>query len=153
MMVGKGEFMARIKLEKCDSPLFSTVWDVTISQINYGNHMGNDSFLSMAHEARMRFFASHNMNEMSLFGCALIMSDAAVMYRSEVRWGEKLKIELMIKDIQEYGFDFIYGISSVADQREIARIKTGMNFFDYQQKKLYRADESFLNKLRQIAQS
>lgn len=143
--------MARIKLEKCSQPLFSTEWDVSIGQINYGNHMGNDSFLSLAHEARMRFFASHKLTELSLFGTALIMSDAAVMYRSEVKWGEKLRIDLMMTDIQEYGFDFIYGVHAVADNREVARIKTGMNFFDYQQKKLIRADDNFLHKLREIA--
>ena len=86
--------MARIKLEVPKHFPFKTEIDIRISDINYGNHMGNDSLLSIMHEARIRFFKNYNANELDVFGVSMIMSDAASQYKSEAFHEDVLQIEM-----------------------------------------------------------
>ena len=46
--------MARIKLEMPEQFMGSFQVPVRITDINYGNHLGNDAFVSILHEARMQ---------------------------------------------------------------------------------------------------
>ena len=48
--------MARLKLQfPEDQYCYSTLLDVRVSDINNGNHLANDSMISMLSEARARF--------------------------------------------------------------------------------------------------
>lgn len=47
---------------------FSTDIRVRISDINYGMHVGHDSFLTITHEARVRFLKSLGATEGDVFG-------------------------------------------------------------------------------------
>jgi len=46
--------MARIKIEIPDKFIYKTEIPIRITDINYGGHLGNDSLLSIIHEARVR---------------------------------------------------------------------------------------------------
>ncbi|EQC45099.1 thioesterase-like family protein [Bacteriovorax sp. DB6_IX] len=107
--------------------------------------MGNDAVLTLCHEARLRFLKDHNQSELDLFGKALIQGDAMVIYKSEAFQGDDLEIDIYIDDLSTYGFDFIYKITRVSDQVEIARAKTGMVFFDYESKKVTKIPVEFEN--------
>jgi len=48
--------MARISLTLPETFAWSTDLTVRIQDINYGNHVGNDAFVSLLHEARIRYF-------------------------------------------------------------------------------------------------
>ena len=48
--------MARIEIEITDKLVFSTELEVRMSDINPANHVGHDAFISLVHEARVRFF-------------------------------------------------------------------------------------------------
>lgn len=136
--------MARLKLALPDfEPHFKTVIPLTINFVNYGGHMGNDAVLTLCHEARLRFLKDHNQSELDLFGKALIQGDAMVIYKSEAFQGDDLEIDIYIDDLSTYGFDFIYKITRVSDQVEIARAKTGMVFFDYESKKVTKIPVEF----------
>jgi acyl-CoA thioesterase FadM len=60
--------MARIKLQLPQQFIFSTLIPVRITDINYGNHVGNDAILSLLHEARMQFLNKAGYTELE-FGC------------------------------------------------------------------------------------
>ena len=62
--------MARIKIDMPDNYLFSTTLDVRISDINYANHLSNDSVLSFVHESRVRFLRQYDL----LFVISTVMS-------------------------------------------------------------------------------
>ncbi|MBE0644478.1 MAG: thioesterase family protein [Bacteroidetes bacterium] len=122
--------MARIKIEFPETGLFTTEIKIRISDINYGGHLGHDAVLSIAHEARMRFLASLGYSEMDVEGAAIIMNDAAVVYRSEAVYGEVLRVDVGAADAHRKGCDLLYRISAT-DGREVALVKTGIMFFDY----------------------
>lgn len=141
--------MARIKINLPEKFLFSTEITPRITEINYGGHLGNDAFLAIVHEARARFLAAHQWSEMDIAGCSLIMVDAAIMYLAEVFYGDTLHIEVGVTDMSRSGCDFIFRLSAGENGREVARVKTGIAFFDYQQKKVVRMPAVFKNFIEQ----
>lgn len=135
--------MARIKIEMPDNYLFSTVMDVRISDINYGNHLGNDSVLSFVHEARTRFFRQYGYTEMDVEGLGIIMTDSAIVYKAEGFHGDQVQIDITVGDFNKYGCDIFYLMTNKATAVEIAHVKTGIVFFDYDARKVVTLPEQF----------
>ena len=53
--------MARIKLTVPEKNILTAVLiPVRIGDINYGNHLGNDAFVSIIHEARVQWLRQNN---------------------------------------------------------------------------------------------
>jgi acyl-CoA thioester hydrolase len=126
----------RISISLPETFIFSCTIPLRIGDINYGGHLGNDAVLSIMHEARVQFLKSYGYKELDIEGVALIMSDCAVSYKAEAFYGETLIIEIAIADFNKYGFDILYKLSGSSAKKEIARGKTGMVSFDYQNKKI-----------------
>ena len=84
--------MNRVKLAIPKKFNFSTDLRVRISDINYGGHLGNDSLLSLIHEARLRFLKKYGFTELNIEGRDLITVDSVIIYKAEVFHGESLKI-------------------------------------------------------------
>jgi acyl-CoA thioester hydrolase len=127
--------MSRVRLELPERFLFTTEISLRVSDINYGGHLGNDAVLSLAQEARMRFLRSHGWTEQDVTGVGIIMTDAVVVYRSEAFYGEVLTIEVVVADIGQLGCDFLFRIANKESGKEVARVKTGVVFFDYAKRK------------------
>lgn len=137
--------MARIKLDIPKQFPFKTEVDVRISDINYGNHMGNDALLSILHEARIRFLKNYNCKELDMFGVSLIMSDVAIQYKNEAYHGDVLQIEVTAFDFSVTSFDLFYYITRKSDQKVIAVAKTNMVCYNYDEKKMKDVPEQFVN--------
>ncbi len=135
--------MARIKIDLPDHFIFETEIPVQISDINYGGHLGNDAILSIAHEARMRFLSTMGYSEKNIENKGIIMGDAAIAFRSEGYYGDVLLISIAVGDFTSSGFDIFYRITSKGDGKEIARVKTGLVFYDYQAKKIAKVPDAF----------
>ena len=127
--------MSRIRLEMPERFQFSTEITLRVSDINYGGHLGNDVVLAIAQEARMRFLQSHGWTELDVSGVGIIMIDAAVVYRSEAFYGDVLTIEVSVVDLQQLGCDFMFRMVNKGSGKEVARVKTGIVFFDYEKRK------------------
>ena len=127
--------MARIKLQLPDRNHFITEIPVRIADINYGGHIGNDSVLSLMHEARVQFLHHFGYREQDVDGAGIIMVDAVINYKAEGFYGMTLRIEVAVAEIESHGCDLYYRLSDVSTGKEIARAKTGIVFFDYETKK------------------
>ncbi|GAB3194192.1 acyl-CoA thioesterase FadM [Pontibacter aydingkolensis] len=127
--------MARIKVTIPEHIHFETTIPVRITDLNYGNHLGNDALLSIIHEARMQLLGHFGWSELNIGGAGMIMADVAIEYKGEGFYGDVLRIKLAFDDISKYGFDITYHIVNQQD-KEVARAKTGMLCFDYQNRKL-----------------
>jgi acyl-CoA thioester hydrolase len=135
--------MGRIKLDFPERVLFSTEVDVRVSDINYGGHLGNDAVLALAQEARVRFLRTQGWSEKDVAGAGIIMTDAIVVYRSEAFLGDVLSIDVAIADLQELGCDFHFRMANKASGKEVARVKTGVVFFDYEHRKPVTVPDAF----------
>lgn len=128
--------MARLKLALPQRFSFSTDLQVCISDINYGGHLGNDSLLSLIHEARIRFLKKNGFTEFDIRGTGMIMVDTAIIYKSESFHGDILTFEVAVDDVGKVGCDFYYRISNKKTGKDVAHAKTGIVFFDYKTRRV-----------------
>ncbi len=86
--------MARVTLILPEKRIFETTLPITVADINYGGHLGNDRVLTLMHEARLRFLKSLGYaDEMSLDkNIALFVADSVVVYKAEAFHGDTLRI-------------------------------------------------------------
>ena len=135
--------MARIRLDLPEIFPFSTEMPIRIYDINYGNHLGNDAVLRLMHEARIQWFRQHGLGELNIDGIGLVISDAVIVYQSQGLYGDVLNIDMAAADLSRYGCDFFYRLTNKLTDREIARAKTGIVFFDYSMQKVAGVPERF----------
>lgn len=140
--------MPRIKINLPTSFHFTTEIPIRISDINYGGHLGNDAVLSILHEARLRMLMEHGWTEMSIEGVSIIMSDSVVLYKSEAFYGESLRIQVAVKDFSNFGCDIYYLVRERESGRVIVQAKTGIAFFNYEERKLTPVPEKFQQQFR-----
>ena len=142
--------MARIRIETPQHIVYDALLDVRIGDINYANHLSNDALLRMAQEVRLRLLRHWGYpDELHIDGAGIVVADAAVSYLSESFHGEVLRFLVGITDIHGKGLDFIYQVTDDNSGREVARLKTGIVFFDYQARQVAPMPESFTAKLGQ----
>ncbi|MBI3234969.1 MAG: thioesterase family protein [Bacteroidetes bacterium] len=138
----------RIKLEPPSNILFETQIEILVQHLNYGNHLGNDSLLSILHEARMRFFISIGYTEKDLDGTGVIMTDVAIVYKSEGFHGNILNVKMGVNDMTNKSFDLYYIVFNLTTNQDLAVAKTGILGFDYETRKTKSFSDVFLNKLK-----
>jgi acyl-CoA thioester hydrolase len=144
--------MARVKLEIPVDKIFTIGIKVRISDINYGNHVGNDALVSIIHEARMQWLSHNNFTELNIGDAALIMVDLAVEYKAESFYGDTLNVAISIGEITKISFEIFYEITTTRNDKKIliANAKTGMVCFDYETKKVTRVPNAFLTVIETI---
>jgi acyl-CoA thioesterase FadM len=143
--------MARIKLIMPDGNRYRLSIPVRITDINYGNHLGNDSLVTLVHEARVQWLSNEGFSEMSVGGAGLIMNELMVNYMNESVYGDILDFEIVTGDIGSIGFEIFYDIHTTRNDKkvQIAVAKTGMVCFDYEKRKPSAIPENFLHFLKQ----
>ena len=64
--------------------------------------------------------------------------DVAISYRKEVFYGDTLRIEVGVADLQRAGCDFVYRVTKAGTGGLVGEAITGTTFFDYLKRKLTR---------------
>jgi len=139
--------MSRVEIDLPNNFLFETELKVRITDINYGNHLGNDAVLGLMHEARLQFLNSLGYSELDFGGNGIIMSDCAVQYKSEAFYGDVLLVKVGVNDIGRLGFDLIYQFINNKNQKTVVVGKTGVICFDYQKRKVIPLNNEVKQKL------
>lgn len=117
------------------------------SHMNYGGHLDNALLLTLVSEARVRFFQSLGYTELDIEGAGIVVSDAALQYRSEAFHGELMVVRMAASDVGRKGFDMVWSMTEQSSQREVARGKTGIVFFNYETRKTAPMPAAFRDKL------
>ena len=130
--------MERIKINLPEVFNFSTGIKIRVTDLNYGGHVGNDSFLSLIHEARQQFLNHFGYTELKIENVSLIMADAALEFKKELNYGDEIKISVAANGFDKYGFDIFYKIEIINGNESMlaGKAKTAMLCYDYNQKKL-----------------
>jgi acyl-CoA thioester hydrolase len=141
--------MTRITIQLPETFIYETDIVVRVSDLNYGNHVGNDSILTLMQEARTLFYRSRGFeSEVKLEGSiGQIVADAALVYKSESFLGDTLRIQIAVGEHHKYGFDLFYLITHRKTGKEVAIGKTGIVCFDYDKRKMVSTPTSILAKL------
>lgn len=128
--------MSRMQIELPVDLPFETTLDVRITEINYGGHVGNDALLGLLQEARIRMLATADFSEVSCGGPGIIMLDAAVIFKAEIFYGNKILIRTAFAEPSRIGCEIYYLVTESGTDRELARARTGIAFFDYAKRKI-----------------
>ena len=129
--------MARIKIDLPENKIADIKIPVRISDINYGNHLGNDAFVSIIHEARVQWLRQYGYSELNFDGAGLIMSDLAVEFKNESFYGDLIQVEIYAGETARVSFELFYQLSTTRNNIIIvlAKAKTGMITYSYEKKK------------------
>ena len=130
--------MPRLKIELPEKKLVSVSIPVRITDINYGNHVGNNAIVEIIHESRVQFLQKNNFTELDVAGTALIMSELQVEYKSESFYNDILEVTVYSGEVSRVAFELFYKISAKRSEKEIiiALAKTGMVCYNYKIKKV-----------------
>jgi len=130
--------MARIKIDLPEQFHFSCHIPVRITDINYGGHVGNDTILSIIHEARQQFLKSYGYTELEFEGVGTIMSDAGIEFKKELFYGDVVIASVAVSGFGKVSFDLYYKLEKETDGKKVlaAVAKTGMACYDYKKKKI-----------------
>jgi acyl-CoA thioester hydrolase len=130
--------MARIKLSVPQNNLTTVSIPVRITDINYGNHLGNDRFISILHEARMQWLQEHNYSELNIEGTGLILADLSVEFKSEGFYRDIIEVKISAGEISKVSFELYYTLTVKRNDQTVllAVAKTGMVCYNYADKKV-----------------
>ena len=139
--------MSRVKINLPEQYIFKTKVTVSIADINYGNHLGNERILVFAQEARLQWLKSLGFsNEVELTpDVGIVVADASIVFRAEAFHGDQLMIELGVENVSRHSFDLLYLFVHSESGKEIARVKTGIVCMNYKTRKI----SSIPDKLRE----
>ena len=142
--------MNRIKIDLPTQFSFTTKIPVRITDVNYGGHVGNDTVLSLIHEARVQFLRHYGYEELNFAGVGLIMSDAGIQYKNELFYGDVIEASVTTGAYSKIAFDIYYRFEKEVEgkMQPVAAAKTGMVCYDYSLKKVVAVPEEAKIKLQ-----
>ena len=126
--------MARIRIELPAVFKFSASIPIRITDLNYGGHVGNDTILSIIHEARAQFLKSLGYSEKDFGGTGLIMADVVINFKSELFYGDVVNAAVSLVNISRASFDMVYLLKKGEISRHLAWQQP---FSDYSRNKPY----------------
>ncbi|MEP6626913.1 MAG: thioesterase family protein [Ginsengibacter sp.] len=139
--------MARIKIELPTKSIASFNIPVRITDINYGNHVGNNSIVEIIHESRVQFLQQHQFTELNAGGTGLILNELLVEFKNESFYGDTLNAKIFVGEISKKSFEIYYQLIALRSENiVIAHAKTGMVCYNYSERKV----ESIPEKLKSI---
>jgi acyl-CoA thioesterase FadM len=143
--------MARIKIDLPHKFRFTAEIPVRITDINFGGHVGNDTILSIVHEARAQFFTYCGYTELDFAGAGTIMSDVAIEYKNQTYYGDTILASVAVGEITKVAFDLFYKLEKRSAEGKlipVAFAKTWMVCYNYAQKKVSAIPEKALEKIK-----
>ena len=127
---------------------FSIPMTVRVSDLNYGNHVGYERYLTFFQEARMGYLARLGCSELDLYGAGIIVSEVNCKYKRELNLGDEIEVGARISSIKPKLFKMEYEIWM--DQECCAEGNTLSFCFDYQEKKVARFDKRFIEQVKAL---
>ncbi|MGL4568262.1 MAG: acyl-CoA thioesterase [Fusobacteriaceae bacterium] len=132
--------------------MFVTEYKVTVRDINYGGHMGNEVPLLLFQQVRIDFLKSYSLSEVDIGdGIGTIQRESHVKYNREVFLGDKLKISIDKIEIEKLSLKFYY---TVYNELEVNVVEgaTLMLAYNYKLKKVSKVPESFRKIIEKISE-
>lgn len=129
--------------------VFQTEILIQVSDINYGGHLGNDRFLSVAQEVRVRWLRFHGWSEKDIDNsqCGFLVVEANLKYHHEVFLGQTLVAKLSIGECSKCTCILYYDFFEKESSNKVSSISTKLAFFDYSKRKIIKAPTAILNML------
>jgi acyl-CoA thioester hydrolase len=143
--------VASVKLAPLDH--YQSIYETTVevTDLNYGNHLGNDALVGIIHRARVHFLHRLSASEHNLGGgmTGVLLADLIVNYMGESFLFDKLCVESSIGEVRSKGFRVFHRITAPPD-RIIALAETGIVAFNYHKRRIAGIPETFVSKISNL---
>lgn len=128
---------------------FTSSYRVTIGDINYGGHLGNDKALVIFQDARLHFLKALETSEMDIGeGCGIIMVESSVRYHREVFLHDELIVSVVVSEIRGKKFSLAYTVVRNSDEAQVLSGFTSFLSFNYQRRKVAKIPVVFQQQLQ-----
>ena len=126
--------------------MFQEKYRVTIGDINYGGHMGNERALLAFQQGRISWLNSMGYSELSIGNnTGIIQREAHVKYFMEVFLNEELSINIIDIVLKRSNFTLKYEIKNEKDELVITG-EVLLVAFNYEKKKIVALPKDFREK-------
>ena len=119
---------------------------VRVSDLNYGNHVGHENFLSYFQEARVAYLDQFGYSEMDMGGCGMIMAEAGCKYKQALFLNDAIHVACAVVGFRSKGFTMTYRIER--NNIVCAEGFTVNLAYDYQSQKVVRLPEEFVHRIK-----
>lgn len=145
--------MPKIRLTRLDRYGFSTELTIRVSDLNYGGHLGYDSILTLAHQARLEMFGHWEVSELNLGDgeTGLVAGDVAANYLGEGFLNEILQIQIQPVEIGGIGFRLAHRFSKAGTDLDVALLEIGFVGFNYRNRRPGPLPATFVGNLMSIS--
>jgi len=127
------------------SNVFSSTYTVTIGDINYGGHLGNERALIIFQDARIRFLQHFGFSERDIGqGAGMVVVESGCSYLQQVFLHEELEIQVEVKDMAGKKFTLQYTVFRSEDGQKVITGFTLILAYDYSLGKVVMLPEEFV---------
>jgi acyl-CoA thioesterase FadM len=132
--------------------MFTCKIPIRITDLNYGNHVGNDSILAILHETRVQWLQSLGYTELDFDGVGMIMKNVSIEFEKEILYGDMLLASVHALINSKVAFDVIYKLEREIHGKfeTVVTAKSRMICYDYSNKKIVSIPLKVLGKLQTL---
>jgi acyl-CoA thioester hydrolase len=129
---------------------FIAPYTVTIGDINYGRHLGNDRALLIFQEARIRFLESFGLSEGNIGeGRSLVVVEVGCRYLREIFLHDELAVQVTLGGIEGKKATFQFVVTRKGDGQQVLTGFTAILAIDPALRKVVELPQPFLAACRQ----
>jgi acyl-CoA thioester hydrolase len=140
--------MQKNKLVFPNTVQFECTLPILIQHINYGNHVGNDSLVSLIHEARVQYLHSLGFTELRIGNVGLLLKSLEVQFKKQLFYGDVLLVQVSATEFTNTSFTIYYNFLNKNKENQIAlTAKTEMVCYDYTAQKVALVPKEFVEKI------
>jgi len=134
------------------SKVFSSTYTVTIGDINYGGHLGNERALLIFQDARIRFLEHFGFSERSIGeGVGIVVVESGCSYLRQVFLHEELEIHVAIEEMAGKKFTLRYAVFRGDDGEKVITGFTVILAYNYSLRKVVQLPGEFMQKCAGLA--
>lgn len=124
---------------------YTANYTVTIGDLNYGAHLGNDKALLIFHDARIQMLENFGLSELNIGeDKGIIMVEAQVKYLRQVGLHAPLSIDMQVLIENNKKFEVLYEVKNKQSGKTVISGSTTMLCFAYDEQKVKQLPESFI---------
>lgn len=130
---------------------FSIPYKVGIKDLNYGGHVGYEQHLIYFQEVRIAYLESLGFSELNIGGSGIIAKNVSIEYKAELFHHDELTFYCRVKELKKSAFIMEYVVER--QDKKIASIgEIVLVSFNYEEKKIARLPEVFVEKVKELEQ-